>query len=71
MLYVIGYFLISVVILGILFRLIEHAPSGWEDENGFHISTEPAHQLNKAVKRHARNTDVIFGNTVARYHAHN
>ena len=37
MLYVIGYLLFSFVFIGVLFYLIQHSPSGWEDESGFHI----------------------------------
>jgi hypothetical protein len=36
MLFVIGYILFSIILISIFFHLIEHAPSGWEDENGFH-----------------------------------
>jgi len=46
MLYVMGYFLVSFVITGIIFFLIQHSPSGWEDENGFHASSKPAPQMN-------------------------
>ena len=46
MMYLIGYLLFSFVLIGILFYLIEHSPSGWEDENGFHTDAEPAPQLN-------------------------
>jgi hypothetical protein len=45
MLYVIGYLLVSVVFVGILFYLIDHSPSGFEDENGFHFNPERAPQL--------------------------
>jgi hypothetical protein len=71
MLYVIGYFLFSFVIIGIVFYLIEHSPSGWEDESGFHVSSEPAPQLNNRVNQHAPNIEIIFGNTVARYRSGN
>ena len=71
MLYVIGYFLFSFVIIGIVFYIIEHSPSGWEDENGFHASSEPAPQLNNRVNQHAPNIEIIFGNTVARYRSGN
>ena len=36
MLYIISYLLFSFVFIGILFYLIEHSPSGWENESGFH-----------------------------------
>jgi len=71
MLYVIGYFLFSFVVIGIVFYLIEHSPSGWEDESGFHISSEPAPKLNNPVNQHAPNVEIIFGNVVARYRTHN
>ena len=71
MLYVIGYFLFSFVIIGIVFYIIEHSPSGWEDENGFHASAEPAPQLNNSINQHASNIEIIFGNTVARYRSGN
>ena len=37
MLYIIGFFLFAFVVISVLFYLIEHSPSGWEDENGFHL----------------------------------
>jgi hypothetical protein len=46
MLYVMGYFLVSSVITGIIFLLIQHSPSGYEDENGFNINSKPAPQMN-------------------------
>jgi len=46
MLYVMGYFIVSCVITGIIFLLIQHSPAGWEDENGFHVSSKPAPQMN-------------------------
>ena len=36
MLYIISYLLFSFVFICILFYLIEHSPSGWENESGFH-----------------------------------
>lgn len=38
MLYVMIFLLFSFVFIGILFYLIEHSPSGWEDESGFHAN---------------------------------
>ena len=42
MLYIISYLLFSFVFICILFYLIEHSPSGWEDESGFY--TNPVKQ---------------------------
>jgi hypothetical protein len=47
MLYLISYIFFSFVFIGILFYLIEHSPSGWEDESGFHTSSV------KKQKQHA------------------
>ena len=68
MMFVIGYLLFAFVVIGITFYLIEHSPSGWEDENGFHI--EPVPQLTHRVSKHAPNPDHVFGN-IARYRTHN
>jgi hypothetical protein len=41
MLYVIiNYLIISFLFTGILFYLIQHSPTGWEDEQGFHFKTK-------------------------------
>src|ERR1035437_1571581 len=39
MLYIISYLLFSFVFICILFYLIEHSSSSWEDESGFHTSS--------------------------------
>jgi len=46
MMFIIGYLLLSVVIITIAFSLVEKSPSGWEDANGFHLSSKPAPQMN-------------------------
>jgi len=46
MMFIIGYLLLSVVIITIAFFLVEKSPSGYEDENGFHINSKPAPQIN-------------------------
>ena len=71
MLYIIGYLLVSFVFVGIIFFLIEHSPSGWEDEKGFHLSPELAPHLNNSVSRHTSYTEIAFGNGNAHYIAHN
>jgi hypothetical protein len=68
MMFVIGFLLFALVVIGITFYLIEHSPSGWEDENGFHIEPEP--QLTHRVSKHAPNAELVFGN-IARYRTHN
>ena len=68
MMFVIGFLLFAFVVIGITFYLIEHSPTGWEDENGFHI--EPAPQLNHRVIQHTPNSELVFGN-IARYRANN
>lgn len=70
MMFVIGYFLLSVVIAGIIFLFIEHSPSGFEDETGFHLNPESAPQLKHSVKQYQPYSDFVFGNSVTR-HAHN
>jgi hypothetical protein len=70
MMFVIGFLLFAFVVIGISFYLIEHSPSGWEDENGFHISTEPAPQLTHRIIQHTPDTGLVFGN-IARYRTHN
>ena len=47
MFYVIIYLLFSLVFIAILFYLIEHSPSGWEDESGFH--TDPVEKQKQQV----------------------
>jgi hypothetical protein len=66
--FVIGFLLFAFVVMGISFYLIEHSPSGWEDENGFHIKS--VSKLTPRVSRHAPNADLVFGN-IARYRTHN
>jgi hypothetical protein len=44
MLYVISYLLVSLVFMGILFYLIKHSPSGWEDKSGFHTVEQQKQQ---------------------------
>jgi hypothetical protein len=34
---IIPYLSVSFVFIGILFYVIKHSPSGWEDERGFHV----------------------------------
>ena len=46
MLFVIAYVLISFVLISILFYIIEHSPSGMEDESGFHADpVQPKQQV--------------------------
>jgi hypothetical protein len=71
MLFAIVYLLFSLVFMFILFHLIEHAPTGWEDESGFHAAPKAAPILNNPVNQHTPNTEIIFGNVVARYHTGN
>jgi hypothetical protein len=37
---IIPYLLASFVFIGILFYVIKHSPSGWEDERGFHVAAK-------------------------------
>lgn len=71
MLYVIAYLLVSVVIVGIIFYMIERSPAGWEDENGFHLIPEPAPELKKSVSQNSPNIELVFGHGNARYVPHN
>ena len=66
--FVIGFLLFAFAVIGITFYLIEHSPSGWEDENGFHI--EPAPQLTHHVSLQSPDTELVFGN-IARYRTYN
>ena len=70
MMFVIGFLLFAFVVIGISFYLIEHSPSGWEDESGFHISTESAPQLTHRIIKHTPGAELVFGN-IARYRANN
>jgi len=59
MLYILSYLLFSSVIIGVIFYLINNSPSGWEDENGFHVipvehQKQHAFQKNKDMVRSGR-----------------
>lgn len=60
MMFVIGFLSFAFVVISIVFYLIEHSPSGWEDENGFHI--EPVSQMTHRVSRHVPDAELLFGN---------
>ena len=68
--FVIGFLLFAFFVLVITYFLIENSPSGYEDENGFHLSPEPDVQLTHRVIKHTPNAELVFGN-IARYRANN
>jgi len=70
MLYIIGYLLFSILLIGIAFHIIEHSPTGWEDENGFHAFAEPAPKLKKPVIQHSSYFDIFLGSESAHYTPH-
>jgi hypothetical protein len=61
MMYIIGLFLFSLLVTGIMFYLIEHSPSGFEDENGFHLSPEQAPHYSNAVGQRTPQIELSFG----------
>jgi hypothetical protein len=68
--FVIGFLLFAFFVFVITFFLIENSPSGYEDENGFHLSPEPEAQLTHRLVKHTPDSNIVFGN-IARYRAHN
>jgi hypothetical protein len=61
MLYIIGFLLFAFVVIAVVSYLIDHSPSGWEDENGFHTSTETAPQLSRSINQFKPNIELSFG----------
>ena len=62
MLYVIGYFLFSFIFIGISFYLIQHSPSGWEDESGFHAVEQQKQQVPQLSTDWVRSSRLRAGN---------
>jgi hypothetical protein len=70
MFYIIAYLLFSFVVIGIVFYLIEHSPSGWEDENGFHIDPTPPH-LNSLDDEPPSDDEIISETSLDQQPVHN
>ena len=68
LMFVIGFLSFAFAVIGVTFYLIEHSPSGWEDENGFHF--EPKPQLTHRLSKNDPDADLVFGN-IARYRTYN
>jgi hypothetical protein len=57
-----NYFLFSFVLIGILFYLIQHSPSGWEDESGFRFVEKQKQQAPQLSTDWVRSRRLRAGN---------